>query len=121
MNIHITDDYFPATVGVYQSASIFEHSEAAASEAPINCNVTFKIHYETSLGENLCVLGSIPELGEWEKVRCRLTWTQGHVWVLQEPLRLSGVRSFSYKYMICNDDSGEHGQWEQGVDRIADL
>ena len=64
-------------------------------------------------------MGSLPELGEWNTIKCRLQWTEGHLWTLPEPLILKGVRTFSYKYVIV--DGTDNMVWEQGVDRIADL
>lgn len=50
--------------------------------------VTFQIKYQTVPGESLAVLGSIPELGNWEKksILHHLKWTDGHVWVSEKPL-----------------------------------
>ena len=45
--------------------------------------VTFRMQYETNLGESLCIIGSSPELGSWKDFsKARLKWTEGHVWML---------------------------------------
>lgn len=49
-----------------------------------------------------------------------MRWTDGHVWVLEEPLIVS-VPYFSYKYMLLDDDKQTMVKWEAGVDRIAEL
>jgi len=42
--------------------------------------LTLQIHYETKLGEYLCVMGNIEELGGWKTYKCKLKWTEGHIW-----------------------------------------
>ena len=32
--------------------------------------VIFRIHYKTNFGENLYVIGNIPELGSWDLKKC---------------------------------------------------
>lgn len=49
-----------------------------------------------------------------------MRWTDGHVWVLEEPL-IVDVPYFSYKYMLLDDDKQTMVKWEAGVDRIAEL
>jgi hypothetical protein len=45
------------------------------------------------------VVGSIPELGNWKDIKCHLTWTSGHIWVLEKPLIVSEPY-FVYKYIM---------------------
>jgi len=47
-----------------------------------------------------------------------MKWTDGHVWVLDNPI-ISSVPYFSYKYVIMEDD--QDLKWENGMNRIADL
>ena len=72
---------------------------------------------EIQPNQQLYILGSIPELGNWQEYRQQLKWTQGDVWV-SETLN-STVPHFCYKYVILEND--EPIIWEQGYDRIADL
>jgi hypothetical protein len=83
--------------------------------------VQFKITYKTIPGEDLHVLGSIPELGNWKEVKCPLKWTEGHVWVCEKPVIISNP-IFRYKYVLNTETSkGISGQWEAGIDRLVDL
>lgn len=67
------------------------------------------------------MIGSIPELGNWKDVKCHLTWTSGHIWVLEKPLIVSEPY-FVYKYIMKDKTKPEDlGIWEAGIDRIADL
>ena len=45
-----------------------------------------------------------------------LKWTEGHIWVSQEPL-VTNMRHFSYKYRVLTE--GALTNWERGVDRIC--
>lgn len=80
--------------------------------------VKLRIPYETSFGQSLSVVGSIPELGDWSTYKHELQWTEGHVWLSKQPLTTT-QRFFSYKYVVL--DHGKVQMWEKGVDRIADL
>lgn len=63
--------------------------------------VTFKIKYETKPGQSLCIVGSIPQLGEWSDYKAQMSWTDDHVWVLEDfPL---DVAYFQYKYVVMQD------------------
>jgi len=60
------------------------------------------ILYETVPGESICVVGSIPELGSWEDLKAPMTWTDGHIWVLNRPINTT-TPYFSYKYVLISD------------------
>lgn len=80
--------------------------------------LTLRIMYQTSLGESLCVVGDIEELGQWKQFTCQMKWTEGHVWVL-ENLLVKSKPFFNYKYVLLKDDKPHI--WERGENRIADL
>ena len=35
---------------------------------------------ETQFGEQVYIMGSTEELGNWTDLKCELTWAEGHVW-----------------------------------------
>ncbi len=77
------------------------------------------VKYETVVGENLCVLGSIPELGNWKVFKCRMVWTKGHVWKTINPI-ITREHGFEYKYALLegeNDEEQTLKAWEHGIDR----
>ena len=76
--------------------------------------------YETVLGESIAVLGSIPELGGWdkEKIMHHLKWTEGHKWVSEVPI-VTTESFFRYKYIICHDLKFK--DYERGIDKVAEL
>ena len=77
--------------------------------------------FETIVGENMCILGSIPELGSWKEFKAHMVWTEGHIWKTTEPI-ITSEPMFSYKYALLdgeNDQAQELQQWERGVDRLC--
>ena len=77
------------------------------------------VQYETKLGENLYVMGNISELGNWNDFVCKMTWTEGHIWVTNGLVIKSPF--FQYKYVVKDSNMTDETIWEQGYDRIADL
>jgi hypothetical protein len=76
--------------------------------------VYFSIKYETKYGQNLYILGSVPELGNWKKTVAKMKWTTGHVWRLE--IKFSGdTRHFEYKFVIGENDLL---QWETCHNRL---
>lgn len=73
--------------------------------------------YKTELGQSVCVVGGLDELGQWKQFKANMRWTEGHVWVL-ENVQISKPY-FQYKYVVMKD--GRPDRWEQGINRIADL
>jgi hypothetical protein len=63
-----------------------------------NYSVTFKLKYVTVPGEDLYVIGDLPQLGGNKDLKYSLMWTEGHIWVSEQPL-LTSTPYFSYKYV----------------------
>ena len=60
--------------------------------------------YETKPGEDIFVVGSIKELGEWKDInKAPLKWSAGHVWVTKDPLIITNQTHFNYKYVLERD------------------
>ena len=72
-------------------------------------NLTLRIKYQTNMGESLCVIGDIKELGAWKNFKSRMKWTDGHVWVLDN-LVVKSKAVFYYKYVLMLDDKPQ--TWE---------
>ena len=82
--------------------------------------LTLTIAYETKVGEDLFVVGSIKELGEWKNLeKVPLTWTEGHIWVTKTPIYVNDQAHFNYKYLLKTE--GGDFIWENGANRVADL
>ncbi|KAH3757649.1 dual specificity protein phosphatase 1 [Pelomyxa schiedti] len=83
--------------------------------------VEFSVHYITSFGQNLHIVGSNPMLGMWTaSPENRMQWTEGGMWKARLPLR--GQR-FEYKYVVVEDKEGGgfcNMQWESCANRVYD-
>lgn len=82
-------------------------------------DVEFKVRYSTNPGQELYVMGSINELGNWRDFACKMTEIEDDLWITDN-LRISSATYFQYKYVVRR--CGTHDAiWEKGMDRIADL
>ena len=43
--------------------------------------IGFRIHKKTTFGQNLYVIGSTGDLGEWKTLKVKLKWNDGHFWI----------------------------------------
>lgn len=76
--------------------------------------VVFVLDRETQFGENLFVIGSIPQLGEWDVARALpLQYMQESQWRIA--IKVSPC-SFEYKYLI-QDQFSESMVWESSSNR----
>lgn len=66
----------------------------------------------------MAVVGSIPELGYFQKFKVFMKFTSNNEWVLEEPI-LTSETYFTYKYVVIHEDGST--QQEVGLNRIADL
>lgn len=68
-------------------------------------------------GQQLALLGSLPQLGEWVPGRAlRMNRGGMHEWCLA--LSASGLQfPFEYKYVVVDEQSGELLSWEEGENR----
>ena len=65
----------------------------------ITYQVTFRVKKELGHGQTLCVLGSLPELGNWKEYKHPMKWTDGDYWESITPLN-THCFYFQYKYSI---------------------
>jgi hypothetical protein len=49
-------------------------------------SLDLSIYYQTKLGESLAVIGAIEELGCWKIIKKHMKWSEGHIWVLDQPI-----------------------------------
>ena len=81
----------------------------------------FKLKLKCRVEQNqrIAVIGSIPELGNWQELVCFMKLTEGNIWVLEQPHIQTMEPHFTYKYVLLEDDRVLRK--EAGIDRIADL
>lgn len=92
------------------------HQVAVLDGAPLY-QVHFRIRFPTIVGQDLGVIGELPELGNWDPKKClKLKWFEDHIWESEVPL-LTTRPFFKYKYVMYNPTQ----TIEQGMDRLAEL
>ena len=82
--------------------------------------INFQIKYDTRMGEDLAVIGSINELGNWEPYRAlKMNWNDGNIWKTVLYLRDMDILDFEYKFIVtCG---GYVKRWEDGNNRKMNL
>jgi len=78
--------------------------------------ITFTLPFRTTYGESLVIIGSTPQLGQWETARgLQMHYHPDGLW--QADIRLPGEESkpFTYRYVIddrnrgiIHEEGGEH-------------
>eukprot|EP00746_Dinoflagellata_sp_MGD_P039699 gnl/MRDRNA2_/MRDRNA2_195863_c0_seq1.p1 gnl/MRDRNA2_/MRDRNA2_195863_c0~~gnl/MRDRNA2_/MRDRNA2_195863_c0_seq1.p1 ORF type:complete len:280 (-),score=35.83 gnl/MRDRNA2_/MRDRNA2_195863_c0_seq1:70-909(-) len=112
------------------SRSDKEYKECLRQETPVKCRdlavnlasismghtatISFSVVCHTNFGEEVRVVGNVPELGQWHPDRAlTMTWSDGNVWQatveVEFPPTASG-KSFEYKYVIMSQ--GKVMCWE---------
>ena len=88
-----------------------------ASEYKID-KIIFHIRYDSKFGDNIGILGSIEELGNWcqDKI-LYLKWNKGNIWKGEVELT-SEIEKFEFKF-INNHDGIIY--WERGFNNVVDL
>lgn len=101
--------------------NIMHYSPKSPMKTRLNHNfqVVFKLKYVTVPGEDLYVIGDLPQLGSTSELKHSLKWTEGHIWVSEQPLSTS-TPYFSYKYVKVDREKKITDQ-EDGIQRVADL
>lgn len=88
-------------------------SEEDVEDKPTH--IHFSISYYTQYGQQLRVVGSLPELGEWDAAKAQpMLWNQGGNWAFE--LITKKLEPFDYKYLVT-DDKGNVVRWEGGLNR----
>jgi len=86
---------------------------------PNKIRVFLGVNYHTVLGENVYVVGNIPELGNWNtKLSFPLTYHQHGNWSRALTLERRD-QIIEYKYIIVKESTNEI-RWEEGSNRTLD-
>ena len=76
--------------------------------------IKFEIKFDTKLGENISVIGSIDKLGNWDTSRAlHLDWNEKNIWV--GSFDYNDTSEFEYKFILV--DNGYVKEWEDGINR----
>jgi hypothetical protein len=78
--------------------------------------IIFQMRYNTQMGEDLGVIGSINDLGCWDQGRAlRMTWNKGNIWRGTIVFNNNQIIDFEYKFIFIS--KGYVKQWEEGNNR----
>jgi hypothetical protein len=78
--------------------------------------IIFQMRYNTQMGEDLAVIGSINDLGCWDQGRAlRMRWNEGNIWKGTLFFNDNQIVDFEYKFIFIS--KGYVKQWEDGNNR----
>lgn len=78
--------------------------------------IIFQMRYNTQMGEDLGVIGSINDLGCWDQGRAlRMTWNKGNIWRGTIVFNNNQIIDFEYKFIFIS--KGYVKKWEEGNNR----
>ena len=86
-------------------------------EDQVGYNITFSIHYQTQYGQNLRVIGNIPELGSWN-ASVPLNCNGQGTWELSFHTCPETDTEIEYKYLVDNCGSIT---WEPESNHVLNL
>ena len=76
--------------------------------------IIFEMKYQTQMGQELGVLGSMPELGSWNQDKAkRMQWNEWNIWRII--IEYNEEKDFEYKYIFVVNNKVE--KWEDGENR----
>eukprot|EP00178_Gracilaria_changii_P009315 TRINITY_DN272_c0_g1_i1.p1 TRINITY_DN272_c0_g1~~TRINITY_DN272_c0_g1_i1.p1 ORF type:complete len:539 (-),score=101.62 TRINITY_DN272_c0_g1_i1:1218-2834(-) len=101
------------------AARVAAHASDGSVPSPNLQSLTFRVECDVQPGESLFMLGSIPELGEWNKAHSP-PMTPVATGLFELVMKLPRARlsqSFEYKYFTRRADGSR--RWEKGANRVA--
>ena len=80
--------------------------------------IKFCIRYDSNYGDNIGILGSIDELGNWSQDKIfYLKWNKGNLWIGELEIK-EDLKKFEFKVINRNDGII---YWEKGYNYLVDL
>mgnify|MGYP000689231881 CR=1 FL=1 len=121
---HLTNKYDPVDLRDYMTPNYAGIKKVSIPTLIPNKEQTLyrlrlRLTVKTQQGQRIAVIGSIPELGNWQSYVFFLKQLDDHTWSTEQPI-VTYVPHFTYKYALIYDQNNE-AQVEQGLQRIADL
>ena len=82
-------------------------------------SIAFSVDFYSIPGENVWVLGSIPEFGNWGlNGACKLHWNKGHIWKGERIIERD-IDYFEFKFVI--EKWGKIKWWQEGENNKINL
>ena len=92
----------------------FNPNQIIHSDYLIN-NIIFEIQYNTSMGKEIGIIGSLNELGKWNQEKTlKLKWNKNFYWN-KEISYINGT-DFEFKFVLISN--GKIIKWEEGKNRV---
>ena len=86
-------------------------------EKPLS--IAFSVNFNTFPGENVCVLGSIPEFGNWGlNGALFLGWNKGNIWKGERKIERD-IRYFEFKFVV--EEKNKIKFWQEGRNNTINL
>ena len=81
--------------------------------------IIFYIRYDSNYGDNIGILGSIDQLGNWSQDKILyLRWNKGNIWKGEIDLLDLNITKFEFKFINRSDGII---YWEKGLNNVVDL
>ena len=102
---------------IYNNNTIKSKTKTSKSKKVFKVNkITFQMNYNTKPGEDLGVIGSVSELGNWEQNRAlRMSWNDGNIWKASINYNFEREKEFEFKFIFI--ENGRVKRWEDGNNR----
>ena len=82
--------------------------------------IVFQMNYDTKMGEEIGLVGSIKELGSWDQNNMiRMNWNEGNNWKTTIDTSFADINNFEYKFVLI--EGGNIKKWEKGNNRIFNI
>ena len=82
--------------------------------------INFQIKYDTKFGEDLAIIGSIKELGNWQIDKAlKMGWNAHNIWKGTLYLDKNNILEFEYKFVVTSGNYVK--RWEDGFNRKFDI
>ena len=102
----------------YKSDEIKINKKNSNNHYEIN-KMVFYVRYDSNYGDNIGILGSIDQLGNWSQDKILyLKWNNGNIWKGEIDLDNSNISRFEFKFINRYDGII---YWEKGFNNIIDL
>ena len=102
---------------IYNNNTIKSKTKTSKSKKVFKVNkITFQMNYNTKPGEDLGVIGSVSELGNWDQNRAlRMSWNDGNIWKASINYNFEREKEFEFKFIFI--ENGRVKRWEDGNNR----
>ena len=102
---------------IYNNNTIKSKTKIPKSKKVFKVNkITFQMNYNTKPGEDLGVIGSVSELGNWDQNRAlRMSWNDGNIWKASINYNFEREKEFEFKFIFI--ENGRVKRWEDGNNR----